>query len=66
MKVTFGDSSFLEFQVSQQGKIIVILSAKDSKNPNTKIVNSVEIEKKDFDSLVDDINNKFDVEKTSS
>ena len=59
MKVSFNDSSFLEFQVSPLGKIIVVLSAKDYKNPNNTIVNSVELDRSQFDSLVADVTDKF-------
>ena len=44
MKVTFEDGSYVEVKRSnEQGKILVIISAKDNDNSLKKITNVVEI-----------------------
>lgn len=48
MKFKFDDSSYLEFSVTSEGKICVILAAKDGKNSKNTIINSAEITEEDF------------------
>lgn len=59
LRISFKDSSFVEFNVSDNGKVVVTLSAKDGKNPNSKIINSAEIEASDFEKIVIEVKQKL-------
>lgn len=48
MKISFDDTSYIEVTLSPMGKVIVVLSARDGKNPKNNIVNSVEISREQF------------------
>lgn len=57
MKVIFEDKSYIEVKRSnEQGKILVIISAKDNDNSLKKITNVVEITDDEFKKLLSDIN----------
>ncbi len=56
MKVIFEDKSYIEVKRSnEQGKILVIISAKDNDNSLKKITNVVEITDDEFKKLLSDI-----------
>jgi len=53
MKLSFDDNSFIEIKLSKSpGKVEIVLGASDFDNPLKKIVNSAEIDIKDFLKLV--------------
>ena len=57
MKIIFDDNedNYLEMKLNSKGKIIIILSAKDGNNHLNTIINSVEIEKDEFISVIDSL-----------
>jgi len=56
MKINFEDASFIEIKLSTSpGKVEIILCAADFENPLKKIINSAEIDLKDFAKLVQSI-----------
>lgn len=49
MKINFDDTSYVEISISPaSGKVMIVLSARDGKNPKNNIVNSVEISQEQF------------------
>ena len=53
MKINFDDNSFIEIKLSKSpGKVEIVLGASDFDNPLKKIINSAEIDIKDFSKLV--------------
>ncbi len=59
MRITFEDKSYIEIERSKSSsKIIISISAKDYDNPNTTIINSVEINDKEFKELINTIINE--------
>jgi phosphosulfolactate synthase (CoM biosynthesis protein A) len=53
MKIEFSDKSYIEINRSMEpGKVFVIISARDSKNHLTNIVNAVEITEEQLAELV--------------
>lgn len=57
MKIQFDDKSFIEAKKTDDGKILIIIQAKDHENPLKKITNAVELSAEEFKELVSDINN---------
>jgi len=55
MKIEFEDKSYIECKKSSDGKIIIIISAKDHNNALKKITNAVEISIDDFKRLIEDV-----------
>lgn len=55
MKIEFEDKSYIECRKSIDGKIIIIISAKDHNNDLKKITNAVEISVEDFKKLISDV-----------
>lgn len=55
MKITFDDNSYLEIRMSSVGKIQIILSAKDGKNSNNEVINSVEISQQQFREIFNEV-----------
>jgi hypothetical protein len=55
MKILFEDNSYIECKKSTEGKIIIIISAKDHNNALKKITNAVEISDEDFKKLISDV-----------
>jgi nitrate reductase NapAB chaperone NapD len=54
MKILFDDSSYIELKKSD-GKIIIVIQAKDQLNSLKKITNAVELTKEEFEKLISDI-----------
>lgn len=54
-KLLFDDNSYIECKKSDNGQIVVIISAKDHNNPLKKITNAVEISVEDFKKLISDV-----------
>lgn len=54
MKIQFQDGSYVDCQKSN-GKIILLISAKDYDNPLKKINNSVELTTEQFQQLISDV-----------
>lgn len=58
MKIDFDDTSYVEISKSHTaggGKINIVLSAKDGKNPKNNIINSAEISYEQFLQIVNEI-----------
>jgi len=55
MKIQFDDKSYIDCHKSEDGKIVIIVSAKDYDNPLKKITNSVELSIEDFKKLISDV-----------
>lgn len=55
MKIQFEDKSYIECRKSDDGKILVIISAKDQNNSLKKISNTVEISLEQFKQLISDV-----------
>lgn len=61
MKIKFDDTSYVDISFSPvNGKIIIVLSAKDGKNINSSIVNSVEISQEQFLLISKEITSQFE------
>lgn len=54
MKIIFSDKSYVELQ-NNNGKIILIISAKDHSNPNKKISNAAEMTQEEFKQLISEV-----------
>jgi tRNA threonylcarbamoyladenosine modification (KEOPS) complex Pcc1 subunit len=54
MKKEFDDKSYIEIK-KQDNKILIVISAKDFKNPLTNIANCVELDIEEFKQLIKDI-----------
>lgn len=59
MKINFDDTSYIEMSFSQNGKIMIVLSARDGKNPKNNIVNSAEISQEQFLLISKELMSKF-------
>lgn len=55
MKINFDDGSFCEIRQNDDGKLILIIQAKDHQNELKKITNCCELTKEEFDKLISDI-----------
>jgi len=55
MKISFSDKSYIECK-KNNGKILVIIAAKDPNNSLKNIINCVELETEEFKKLIGDIN----------
>lgn len=56
MRIEFGkNTDYLEIKKGSEGKIVIILSAVDSKNSLSSIVNSVEVNVEDFEQIMQHI-----------
>lgn len=55
MKVIFEDKSYIEFVRNTNGKIHIVIKAKDAENSNKNIVNAVELDQEQFNKLVSGI-----------
>lgn len=55
MKISFDDKSYIQVKKSAEGKIIIIISAKDQNNDLKKITNAVEISEEEFKNLISDV-----------
>lgn len=55
MRISFGDNSYIEARRSSNGKIAMILSAKNFKDSKNTIVNSVELTVEEFTKLIADL-----------
>jgi nitrate reductase NapAB chaperone NapD len=53
MKIQFDDKSFIEAKKTDDGKILIIIQAKDHENPLKKITNAVELSSEEFKSLIE-------------
>lgn len=58
MKIQFEDKSYVYFSMSDSGKIILVIGAKDYNNPSHEIVNSCEVSVQEFNKLVSDLEYK--------
>lgn len=54
MKITFEDKSYIECRKSD-GKVVIMISAKDHQNPLKKITNAVELTAEEFKQLTSEI-----------
>lgn len=55
MKINFDDTSYAEISYSPTGKVQIVLSARDNKNPHNNIINSAEISWEQFCQIVDEL-----------
>lgn len=56
MKISFDDKSYISCQKSAEpGKVVIVISAKDSTDPLKKITNAVELTADEFKKLIADI-----------
>lgn len=55
MKIEFSDRSSVECAKTDNGNILLVISAKDYENPLKKITNAVEITVEEFKKLISDI-----------
>jgi nitrate reductase NapAB chaperone NapD len=56
MKITFEDKSYIDcYKSNEPGKIVVVISAKDSNDPLKKITNAVELTADEFKKLISDV-----------
>lgn len=55
MKIEFEDKSYIECRKSDNGKIVVMISAKDHNNPLIKIINTVELTADQLKGLISDV-----------
>lgn len=59
MKILFEDKSYIEIKkTDNDGKIMVIISAKNHNNPLKKTTNAVELDIIQFKNLISDLNLK--------
>lgn len=55
MKITFEDKSYIDcYKSNEPGKIVLVISAKDSSDPLKKITNACEISVDDFKKMVEE------------
>jgi hypothetical protein len=54
MKITFTDKSYIECR-KENGKITIMISAKDHQNPLKKITNTVELTEEEFKQLISNL-----------
>jgi hypothetical protein len=59
MRIDFGTAGYMEVDVTDDGKISVVLSAQDGKDPKKKIVNSAFISIEQFEKIAEVISQKF-------
>lgn len=56
MKITFEDKSYIDcYKSNEPGKIVLVISAKDSSDPLKKITNAVELTSDEFKKLLSDV-----------
>lgn len=55
MKIQFDDKSYIEFQRSSPGKVLITVLAKDQFNNRKNIINSVEITDDQLQQLISSI-----------
>ena len=55
MKIQFSDKSFIEAKKTNDGKILIVIQAKDHENPLKKITNAVELSIEEFKELLSDV-----------
>jgi len=55
MKIEFKDKSFIEARKSNNGKVMIMIQAKDGNNPLKKITNAVELTIEEFKRLISDL-----------
>lgn len=56
MKITFDDKSYIDcYKSNEPGKIVLVISAKDSSDPLKKITNAVELTSDEFKKLLSDV-----------
>ena len=55
MKIEFDDKSYVEITKSSEGKVIILIQAKDHDNHLKKITNAVELTAQQFKELVSEI-----------
>lgn len=55
MKIEFEDKSYIDCRKSDNGKIVVMISAKDHNNPLIKIINTVELTPDQLKGLISDV-----------
>ena len=58
MKIDFDDSSYINIFLSSDRKVMIVLSAKDGKNPKSTIINSAEISIEQFSEINREITSK--------
>lgn len=62
MRINFDDTSYVDISFSPTAeKIVIILSARDGKNPKNTIVNSVEISKEQFFQISKEVLSNFEM-----
>lgn len=59
MKFNFDDSSYIEFSVKADNKVMVTLAARDGNNHKNMIVNSAELNFEDFKKIFFAINSEL-------
>ena len=56
MKITFDDKSYVDcYKSNEPGKVVLVISAKDSSDPLKKITNAVELTTEEFKKLLSDV-----------
>ena len=55
MKIEFKDKSYISCQKSEDGKIVIMVSAKDGTNPLKRISHTVELTSEQFEQLISDV-----------
>lgn len=55
MKIAFDDKSYIEIKKTDDGKVVIVISAKDGNNNLKKITNAVEVSLDEFKQLISDI-----------
>ncbi len=55
MKITFEDDSYVECKKAEDGKLYLIISAKDHNSPLKNITNAVEITVEQFKQLISEV-----------
>ncbi len=61
MRIDFDDTSYVDISPSLNAeKVVIILSARDGKNPKNTIINSVEISKEQFFQISKEISFHFE------
>lgn len=56
MRITFEDKSYVEcYKSNEPGKIVLVISAKDSSDSLKKITNAVEVTAEEFKKLISDV-----------
>lgn len=62
MRIDFDDTSYVDISFSPTvEKVVIILSARDGKNPKNTIVNSVEITKEQFLQISKELSSNFEI-----